>query len=306
MAQTERGPVTPAEQETPTRQRFLQISAIAFLALLWGSSFFLMKKAMLVYSPMQVASYRIFIAFISLLPLYLYISVKEIKRRHVLPLTVVAILGSGIPPFLFTWAQTHIASYVAGVLNALTPLATMLFGYLLYGNLVKGKQIGGVLVGFAGAAMVILLRADAAFDQDYEYSLLVVLAAVCYGIGATTLKAKLADLSPLAITTIGFTLIGPLAGAFLWYDGAFAKTWTEPAAQDALIYLLILGMVGTAFALVMFNYLIKTVSALYASTVTYLIPIVAMLWGMFDGETIGWAHLAGLALILTGIKLTGK
>lgn len=305
MAQAERGSVI-TEPETTPRQRFLQLSSIGVLALLWGSSFFLMKKALVVYSPTQVASYRIFIAFVSLLPLYLFINLKQFRRAHVLPLLVVAFFGSGIPPFLFTWAQTHIASYVAGVLNALTPLATMLFGYILYNNLVKGKQIIGVLVGFAGAAMVILLRADAAFDQDYEYSLLVVGAAVCYGFGATTLKAKLADLSPLAITTIGFTIIGPIAGSFLLWDGAFAKTWNEPAAQEALIYLLILGMVGTAFALVMFNYLIKTVSALYASTVTYLIPIVAMLWGVFDGETIGWAHLAGLVLILAGIRLTGK
>lgn len=266
----------------------------------------LMKQGLKVFTAQQVASFRIFIAFVALLPVYLRIDLKGLKKQHFFGLLIVALFGSGIPPYLFTWAQTHIASYMAGVLNALTPLMTMLFGYLLFRNKVLRSQILGVLIGFGGAALVILLRADMGFDQDMEYSLLVVLAAACYGVGANTLKAKLSDLSPFTITTLAFTIIGPFAGIYLWYTGAFQQIIDQPEARVALNYLLLLGVVGTAFALVLFNYLIKTVSALYASTVTYLIPIVALFWGVLDGEQIGIAHIAGLLLILAGIKLTGK
>lgn len=305
MAQTERGSegvLKPEEAGHTVRNVFL----IIILALLWGSSFMLMKQGLKVFSAQQVASFRIFIAFVALLPVYLRIDLEGLKRSHFFGLLVVALFGSGIPPYLFTWAQTHIASYVAGVLNALTPLMTMLFGYLLFRNKVRGSQILGVLIGFGGASLVILLRADMGFDQDMEYSLLVVLAAACYGLGANTLKAKLSDLSPFTITTLAFTIIGPFAGIYLWYTGAFQQIIDQPEARVALNYLLILGIVGTAFALILFNYLIKTVSALYASTVTYLIPIVALFWGVIDGEQIGIAHIAGLVLILAGIKLTGK
>lgn len=266
----------------------------------------LMKKGLVAFEAPQVGAFRIFIAFVSLLPMYLRINLTGITRSHWVGLLVVAVFGSGIPPFLFTLAQTHIASYVAGVLNALTPLATMLFGYLLFKTQVKYAQIVGVMIGFAGAAVIILMNADFGFDQDYEYSLLVVAAAACYGIGATTLKAKVSDLSPFTVTTLAFTIIGPFAGLYLWYSGAFSQLATDGAAQEAFGYLLILGVVGTAFALIMFNYLIQTVSALYASTVTYLIPLVAVAWGLLDGETIGMAHLIGMVLILAGIKLTGK
>lgn len=305
MAQTERRPegvLSTAPQGNAARNVFL----IIILALLWGSSFMLMKQGLKAFTAQQVASFRIFIAFVSLLPIYLRIDLKGLKKQHFWGLLVVALFGSGIPPYLFTWAQTHIASYVAGVLNALTPLMTLMFGYVLFRNVVKGSQVLGVLVGFLGASLVILLRADMSFDQDMEYSLLVVLAAACYGIGANTLKAKLSELSPFTITTLAFTIIGPFAGIYLWYTGAFRQIVEQQEAQVAVGYLLILGVVGTAFALILFNYLIKTVSALYASTVTYLIPIVALFWGVLDGEQIGIAHLAGLALILAGIKLTGK
>lgn len=307
MAQIKRrtGAVTTTSPESP-KQQLRSILLILFLGLIWGSSFFLIKKGLVAFSAPQVGAFRIFIAFVSLLPMYLGIKLSGIKRDHWIGLTVVALFGSGIPPFLFSWAQTHIASYVAGVLNALTPLATMLFGYVLYKTVFQRSQIIGVLIGFVGAALIILFNADLGFDQDFEYSLLVVAAAACYGIGANTLKAKVSDLSPFTVTTLAFSIIGPFAGLYLWYSGAFTQIATEPAAQQAILYLVALGVIGTAFALVVFNYLIQSVSALYASTVTYIIPMVALMWGMLDGETIGLAHVAGLILILAGIKLTGK
>lgn len=294
---------TPA---APANSSAVNMLYIGILAALWGSSFILMKQGLKGFDPVQVACWRIFIAFLALLPLYARFSVRAFNKRHYTFLPIVALFGSGIPPFLFTWAQTHIASYVAGVINALTPLATLLFGFFLFRTKVRAMQVLGVFVGLSGAVMVILFNANFGLDQDFEYGLLVVLACICYGLGANLLKEKLYDLSPLAITAVGFSFIGPPCGFYLWYSGAFELALHNPASQTALGYLLILGIIGTAFALVLFNYLIKTISALYASTVTYLIPIVAVAWGMFDGESIGLAHVIGLALILAGIRLTGK
>lgn len=281
-------------------------SLIAMLSLLWGSSFILMKFGLLAYSFTEVASWRIFIAFAALSLFWLRIPFKSISATDWKYIAIVAIFGSGLPPFLFTLAQTQIPSAVAGVLNALTPLATIIVGASIFGTLVNKNQLTGVMVGLLGAVLIMFLRADGNFEGNYIYCLPIVLACICYGIGANTLKNKLQHLSPITITTAAFTLIGPPAGLYLWYSGAMHAAATVPAATEALGYIAILGVLGTAFALVLFNYLIKSVSALFASTVTYMMPIVSIGWGFLFGEALTWVHGVGMLLILLGVWLTGR
>jgi drug/metabolite transporter (DMT)-like permease len=281
-------------------------SLILLLSMLWGSSFILMKFGLEAFTFTQVASWRLFLAFLVLSLFWLRISFKAITLNDWKYILVVALFGSGIPPFLFTLAQTHIPSAIAGVLNALTPLGTIFIGALFFSNRFNNNQIAGVVVGLLGAVLIMFLRADGNFEGNYLYSLPIVFACLCYGIGANTIKNKLQHLSPITITTAAFTLIGPPAGIYLWYSGAFTQVATDTASQQALGYLTILGVLGTAFALLMFNYLIKSVSALFASTVTYLMPIVSIGWGYYFGEALSWVHGVGMALILAGVWLTGR
>ncbi len=265
-----------------------------------------MKLGLKAFSFTEVASWRIFLAFVALSVFWFRIPFKSISLTDWKYISVVAIFGSGIPPFLFTLAQTQIPSAVAGVLNALTPLGTIIIGAMMFGNVFNRNQIGGVFIGLLGAAMIMFLRSDGNLEGNYLYSIPIVIASFCYGLGANTLKNKLQHLSPITITTAAFTLIGPPTGLYLWYTGAFSAAATIPAATEAVAYIAILGVLGTAFALVLFNYLIKSVSALFASTVTYLMPIVSIAWGMFDGEALTWVHGAGMVLILVGVWLTGR
>lgn len=296
-------PITTANQGQPTAWHW---TLILVLSLLWGSSFILMKFGLLGFSFTQVASWRIFLAFLVLSVFWVRIPLKSITRQDWKYLTVVSIFGSGIPPFMFTLAQTQIPSAVAGVLNALTPLGTIIIGAFLFKNTFNNNQVTGVILGLLGAALIMFLRADGNFEGNYLYSLPIVFACICYGIGANTLKNKLQHLSPLTITTIAFTIIGIPAGIYLWLSGAMHAAVTNTTATEALGYIAILGIAGSAFAVVLFNYLIKSVSALFASTVTYLMPIVSIGWGFYFGEVFTWVHLAGMALILAGVWLTGR
>lgn len=265
-----------------------------------------MKFGLQAFSYTQVASWRIFLAFLALSLFWVRLPFKSISLTDWKHILVVAVFGSGLPPFLFTLAQTQIPSAVAGVLNALTPLATILIGASFFGTVFNKNQFTGIAVGLLGAVLIMFLRADGNFEGNYLFCLPIVVACVCYGLGANTLKNKLQHLSPITITTAAFTIIGPPAGIYLWLSGAMHEAATVPAATASLGYIAILGVLGTAFALVLFNYLIKSVSALFASTVTYMMPIVSIGWGYYFGEELTWVHAVGMALILAGVWLTGR
>ncbi|CAN5434478.1 DMT family transporter [soil metagenome] len=294
--------VAPAEGQ-PTAFHW---SLILILSLLWGSSFILMKFGLTAFNFTQVASWRIFLAFLVLSLFWIKIPFKSITLADWKYILVVAVFGSGLPPFMFTLAQTHIPSAVAGVLNALTPLGTIIIGAFLFKNVFNSNQISGVVLGLLGAALIMFMRADGNFDGNYLYCLPIVFACICYGLGANTIKNKLQHLSPITITAAAFTIIGPPAGLYLWFSGAITEAITIPASAQALGYIAILGILGTALALVLFNYLIKSVSALFASSVTYLMPVVSIGWGYYFGESLTWVHGAGMALILLGVWLTGR
>ncbi len=281
-------------------------SIIVLLACLWGSSFILVEQGLKVFSPLQVGAFRVFFAFITLFPFWFVYPAKGFDRKTIGYLLVVALLGSGIPPFLFALAQTEIASSLAGILNSLTPLFTLLIGAWFFQTPSTPKKMIGVVVGFVGACSLILVNADGGFQSNFMYALLVVVATIFYGIGANTLKRYLTHLKPIMITTVAFTMIGPVAIVILLLSGTIETIQTNEGAYEAMAYLFFLGAVGTAFALVIFNYLIQTTSALSASMVTYLIPLVAMGWGIFADEPLGWVHLVGLLTILIGIFLTNR
>jgi len=306
MSQTTSTPILNSPNATLSQPTAWHWSLIVLLSLLWGSSFILMKFGLEAFSFTEVASWRIFLAFVVLSGFWVRIPFKSISPTDWKYILVVALFGSGIPPYLFTLAQTQIPSAVAGVLNALTPLGTLIIGAMLFQNRFNNNQITGVVVGLLGAALIMFLRSDGNLEGNYLYSLPIVLACVCYGIGANTLKNKLQHLSPITITTAAFTIIGPPCGLHLWLSGAIHQAATVPEATVALGYIAILGVLGTAFALVLFNYLIKSVSALFASTVTYLMPIVSIGWGLLYGESLTWVHGAGMVLILVGVWLTGR
>jgi len=297
---------TEREGLVERKSQFVNWSLLIIIALIWGSSFILIKQGLKSFSPVQVGSLRIFISFLALIPFIFFIKLQQLETRDFKNLGLVALFGSGIPPFLFAFAQTKINSSVAGILNALVPLFTLLLGVFLFNTKINLLKILGVLIGLVGSVGLILFNSDGSFKGNYSYTLLIILAGVCYATGANLLKHKLEHLKPVTITTVCFFFIGPLSGVAIFSSDFISIMKTGKEAWIALGYLTLLGVIGTAYALFLFNMLIQRTNALFASMVTYLIPMVAVAWGLLDNELLGTIQLLGLGIILMGIYLSSK
>jgi len=185
------------------------------LSLIWGSSFILIKKGLMAFSPQQVATLRIFIAFLALLP-FIILKIRRVFKNKLLYVFFVGLLGSGIPPLLFATAQTKIDSSIAGILNSLTPLFTILLGVLLFRAKTTLLSTSGVILGLIGAAVLMLFKANGVFEINYLHSVLIILATISYATSINMIKSYLQDKPPLDITIIVFLMIGPPAGIYLF------------------------------------------------------------------------------------------
>jgi drug/metabolite transporter (DMT)-like permease len=282
----------------------LKFVYLIILALVWGSSFILIKRGLVGLNPFQLGSLRMVFAALFLL-LIGFNSIKHIQLRHWKYITLTAIMGTFIPVFLFSVAQTQISSSVSAILNSLTPLNTLVLGIILFKIDFQRRQIFGVFIGLTGSALLIMNGALNNPDQNYYYAILLVIASICYALNVNIIKTYLSDLNPLSITAGNFVVILFPALAVLYFSDFFTAVQTE-ATQNVLVYILILGVVGTALANILFFKLIKISSPVFASSVTYLIPVVAFLWGMVDHETLTFVQLIGASIILFGVYLSAK
>jgi drug/metabolite transporter (DMT)-like permease len=273
---------------------------LLLLSLIWGSSFILMKKALVVYSPEQVATLRIGLSALLFFPIFLR-NLNKIRPSLLPYILVVALTGSGLPAFLFAFAQTEISSSLAGILNALTPLFTFLMGLLLFGQLFRWKAFTGVIIGLGGAILLVYMSGQSPIEGNMWYALLAVFAALCYGISSNTVYQYLTALSSFTINSTIFSLLGPFVIAYLFTTDFIEVLSHEEGAWEALGYVAILSWIGTFAATVLFFQLVKWTNALFGSTVAYLIPIVALGWGFIDGEQLSWFHFVGLGLIVGGV-----
>ena len=280
------------------------VLTLLFLAFIWGSSFILMKRGLEVYNPNQVAALRLFISSIVLAPFALK-KINLLKGRILLYLAIAGFLGSGVPAFLYTFAQQHINSSMAGILNALTPLFTMLVAVFLFKTKVTFINVLGIILGLLGAGALIINDFSVFLDKNNIFGLLIVLATFLYGYNTNHVKHRLNNLSGIEITSLSFFLVGPFAGAYLIFAGLEVPL-NQPNGISALGYIAILAVIGTALAMIIWNNLIKKLSAIYASSVTYIIPVFAIMWGIIDGEGFSIRELIAIALIFAGIYLVNK
>jgi len=277
---------------------------MALLAIIWGSSFILVKKSLTVFDASQVGSLRITSAFCFFLPFFL-INIKKLPLQKAYLFLAVGCLGNLFPAYLFSLAGSKLDSGISGALNSTTPLFTLVVGSLFFGNIITKLQVFGIILGFIGALLLILAGAKGL--QFNNYAFYVIAATLLYGFNLNITKKYLTglDLSPLLITSFIFMTIGPVAIVVL-FSGDFMNKVLLPEAQIPLFYSVLLGVLGSAVAMVLFNRLIQITSAVLASSVTYLIPIVAILWGVIDGEAIQIQHFIGMGIILVGVYLVNK
>ncbi len=280
--------------------------ALFLLMLVWGSSFILIKKGLVSFNSLEVGALRISISFLVLLP-FAFPRFRQVDRQQWRWFILAGVLGSGIPPFLFAKAQTVIDSYLAGVLNSLTPLFTLLAGLLFFGRKTRWMNVAGVVIGLAGAVGLLTMAHNPELGNGMWYGLLVILATLCYALNMNIIKTYLAGYDAMTITSVAFVFIGIPAILYLFAGTGFVHALTtHHAGYASLGYVAILAVVGTAASLVLHNWLIKRTSALFASTVTYLMPIVSIFWGVIDGEIFLLVYLFWIATILIGVYLANR
>ena len=278
---------------------------LLIISMIWGSSFILMKKGLRSYSSVHVAALRLFFAWLILMPVIL-LRFRRIQRHHLVWLALSGIIGNFFPVNLFTLAQTHIDSSLAGILNSLTPLFTLIAGLLLFRTHVLMVNILGLLLGLAGAAGLIYHPNVALMHQANLYGLYIVLATVLYGINVNILKHKLADLDGVTIVAGIFFFIGPLALITLFATGFPDIIRQEGVVWHDLGYIATLSLFSSVIAIILFNILLKYISAIFASSVTYIIPVFAILWGVSDGESISMNQGLWIFVIFIGVYLVNK
>ena len=272
------------------------------LSIVWGSSFILIKKALIGVTPIQVGALRMIFTSIFML-LFAFPSIKKIKKKHWKYLVYTALTGTFIPGFLFAFAIYNIDSSIVSILNSLTPFNTLIFGAIVFGLAFKKKQLTGILVGLVGTLILILKGADLHPSQNYWYAFLVIIASVGYALNANMVKKYLSDLDALAITTGNFLLLIIPATIVLSFTDFFTTYKATETQLNSLGYVAILSIVGTGIAKTIYNKLVQISDPVFSSSVTYLIPVVAIIWGIFDGETLSFIQVLGAVIILFGVYL---
>lgn len=282
----------------------LRFVYLTILALVWGSSFILIKRGLVGLNPFQLGALRMVFAAIFLLIIG-YKSIAKIQKHHWKYLALTGLLGTFFPVFLFSVAQTQISSAISAILNSLTPLNTLILGIVFFGIDFQRRQIWGVFIGLAGSALLIIYGAIENPNANYYYALLLIIASFCYAVNVNLIKIHLSDLNPLSITTGNFVVLLVPALTVLYFSDFWIAIEQE-STQDVIVYILVLGIVGTALANILFFKLIKISSPVFASSVTYLIPVVAFLWGLLDNESLTLIQLLGAVIILGGVYLSAK
>jgi drug/metabolite transporter (DMT)-like permease len=266
----------------------------------------LIKRGLDFYSSAEVGAMRISIAFIVLSPFALS-RIRKLSWHDWKYLSIVGLIGSGFPAFLFAKAQTGIDSSLAGILNSLTPLFTLIVGLSFFSLKIRWFNIAGVLIGLAGAIGLVSISGGKSFEFNFQYAIYIIIATVCYATNVNLVKYKLQDVDALTITAFSFFIIGlPVLLYLLFFTEFIHQISTEPAALKGLGYIGILSVVGTALALIAFNRLVKIASPVFAASVTYLVPVVAVSWGAIDGEKMSPLSFIWMGVILLGIFLVNK
>ena len=277
---------------------------LTVLSLIWGSSFILIKKGLIGLTPIQLGSLRIIFSALFLI-LIGYKSLFSLSKSQWKYIALTSVFGTFIPAYLFALAETEIDSSTTAILNSLTPLNTLVLGMLAFGISFKKNQFIGICIGLIGSVLLVFNGASNHPEQNYYYSILVVVASVCYATNVNLIKKYLPTVGPLSITSGNFLVIVTPALILLYFSGFF-EIATVPKVQTAMGYIAILGIIGTGIANIIFFKLIQLSSPVFATSVTYLIPIVAFFWGLLDNEMLTPIQFLGAFIILIGVYLSSK
>jgi drug/metabolite transporter (DMT)-like permease len=277
---------------------------LVLLALFWGMSFIMIKRVVHAFTPIEIGAARIFIAGLTLSP-WAFSSISTFPKKKGFLLVLSGLMGYLLPAFIFATVGSKINSSLAGTLNSTTPIFVLIIGAMFFARKILKFQVIGLILGFFGSLLLIFTGSNGNLDFNNPYALLGIGATVMYGINGNLIGNYLMDVKPMQLSAYSLFSVGLIAFVILLFTDFFSKI-LMPQNAHLLIYLLILGALNSGFAAVLFNFLIQISSPIFASSVTYLIPVVAVIAGILDGEVISFWHFMGMGVILTGVYLINK
>lgn len=281
---------------------------LILLSLLWGTSFILIKKALRAFNPEEVALLRVAISGVAFAPFFFYYFKRLEWHRWPLYL-LIALTGSGIPAFLFATAQTQLSSLSVGILNSLSPIFTLIIGVFVFHTTTSRIQIMGIMLGFVGAGILILLGQSSdvsAPTVSWLYSAMIIAGAALYAVNVNLIQAKFQNVDPIQLSALAFFLLGAPLLLMIPMTSIPDKVVHHQYGWQSLAAISFLAIISTMIALTIFYKLVQQTNAIFASSVAYLIPIVAMAWGAWDGEYLSYYHLFGMVMIILGVYLSRK
>jgi drug/metabolite transporter (DMT)-like permease len=280
---------------------------LVILSLIWGSSFILMKEGLKGFTALELALIRISVAGLCLSP-FAVRNVRKLERGELALLFVVGLTGNALPAFLYAKSEVVLPSAVVGVLTSLTPIFALIVAWLFFRQRFPMANVVGIAIGLVGAALLAMAgNPEADRSTNLAYAFLVLIATISYGINVNLVKNFFAKRDPVFITSLALAAVGLPALNYLLAGTSFIATLRDnPAAPIALGYIAILGAFGTALSVLLFNGLLQSGSIIFATSVTYTIPIVAVLWGIVLHEDFTWTHALGFAVILAGVWLANR
>ena len=278
---------------------------LIILSFIWGSSYILIKKGLTGLTPVQLGSLRVIITTILIAPIG-YNKIKHIPKNKMKWVAISAFVGSFFPAYLFAFAETEISSSVTAVMVSLTPLFTLLISVIIFGEDLLKKQVIGVIIGFLG--IVVLINNELLSSSfNILFIMFIVLAAFCYAVNANLLKYKLPNIPALGIVFMSFLFMFIPAFIVLFFSNfPFSDFTSDPLILESIVYIVILALFGTAIAKVMYIKLLAISTPVFSVSTTYLMPVVAIFWGLLDGEEFKLTQFFGTSIILLGVYLVTK
>ena len=275
---------------------------LLFISITWGSSFILIKKSLLVFTPYEIGAIRVVGSGLILASIGIPALVR-MKKSTLLWVIIAGFFGNFVPMFLFPIAQTQVSSSLAGILDSLVPIFILAFGFLFFGIKSKFSQVIGAIIGFIGAASLIIFSEGNSEESQFGYALLIILGGASYAVNSLIVKEKIPELDAIKLTAAVYSFWAIPAGIILYFTGIIQNFEMKENYIEPMFYMAFLTIFGTATAMLLYFKLIQNTSAVFASISSYLLPVVAIIWGILDGEEFSFWYILGAILILIGIYL---
>lgn len=278
---------------------------LAILSLIWGSSFILIKKGLVGLNSVQLASLRMIFAA-SVIYIYSYNSIKKIPKKSWKWIVITAYLGTFFPVYLISYGQTEIESGLASIITTVTPINTLIIGIIFFSLTFSFKQLLGLFIGLVGAVLLLYEASETNLNSNIYFSFFIYLTTVGYAASVNLIKKYLTNIPPEAVTAGIFLSISPPAIIVLYFSDFTDLNFQDPLILKSIFFVLVLGVLGSAIAQTLFNKFVKISSPIFASAVTYTMPVVAIFWALIDGEILSIMQFFATAIILIGVYLVNK